>query len=77
MVIRVNRRLTAQALEVLNDQFANILISGRIEQQEALPEEADETEVAGLPRIVLSPRKADFGLLRLLIDTINNSETES
>lgn len=77
MVIRLTRRLTPRALEVLNDQFAGILISGRIEQQEALPEEADEAEVAALPRLVLTPRKSDFGMLRLLIDTINNSETEA
>ncbi len=77
MVIRLKQRLTPRSLEVLNDQFRDILISGRIEQQEALPEEAEETEVAGLPRLVLAPRKADFGMLRLLIDTINNCETEA
>jgi len=77
MVVRLQRRLTARSLEVLNDQFRDILISGRIEQQEALPEESDETEVEGLPRLVLTPRKADFGMLRLLIDTINNCETEA
>jgi uncharacterized protein (TIGR00730 family) len=77
MVIRLKQRLTPSSLEVLNDQFRDILISGRIEQQEALPEEAEEAEVAGLPRLVLAPRKADFGMLRLLIDTINNCETEA
>lgn len=77
MVIRLTRRLTPRALEVLNEQFAGILISGRIEQQQALPEEADEVEIAALPRLVLTPRKSDFGMLRLLIDTINNSETEA
>lgn len=77
MVIRLQRRLTPRSLEVLNDQFRDILISGRIEQQEALPEESDETEAEGLPRLVLTPRKADFGMLRLLIDTINNCETEA
>jgi uncharacterized protein (TIGR00730 family) len=77
MVIRLKQRLTPRSLEVLNDQFRDILISGRIEQQEALPEEVEETEVAGLPRLVLAPRKADFGMLRLLIDTINNCETEA
>ena len=77
MVIRLRQRLTDRAVEVLNDQFAGILIGGRIEQSEALPEEADETDLAGLPRLVLTPKKTDFGMLRLLIDTINNSETEA
>jgi len=62
---------------VLNDQFAQILVSGRIEQGEALADESEETELAGLPRLVLTPRKSDFGMLRLLIDTINNSETQA
>ena len=77
MVVRLKQRLTGRAVEVLNDQFAGILIGGRIEQTEALPEEAEETDLAGLPRLVLTPKKTDFGMLRLLIDTINNSETEA
>jgi uncharacterized protein (TIGR00730 family) len=77
MVIRLKRPLTPRAVETLNDQFAGILAGGRIEQGEALPEEAEETELAGLPRLVLTPRKSDFGMLRLLIETINNSETEA
>ena len=43
----------------------------------AVTEEAEETDLAGLPRLVLTPKKTDFGMLRLLIDTINNSETEA
>jgi uncharacterized protein (TIGR00730 family) len=77
MVVRIKRRLTERSLDVLNDQFKDILISGRIEQRSPLPEEADETEFADLPRLVLTPKKTDFGMLRLFIDTINNSETVS
>ena len=77
MVIRIKKRLTDRSLEVLNDQFQRILVSGRIEQTGPLPEESAETGIADLPRIVLTPEKTDFGMLRLLIDTINNSETEA
>ena len=77
MVIRLNKRLADRSVEVLNDQFKGILASGRIEQVGALPEEAGEPALAGLPRLVLTPQKTDFGMLRLLIDTINNSETEN
>ncbi len=77
MVIRIKRRLADRSLDVLNDQFRGILVSGRIEQTGALPEEAGEAEIAGLPRLVLTPKKTDFGMLRLLIDTINSSETEA
>jgi uncharacterized protein (TIGR00730 family) len=76
MVIRLRSRLTDRSVEVLNDQFAGLLAGGRITQQGALPEEADETGAAGLPRLVLTPKKTDFGLLRLLIDTVNNCQTE-
>ncbi|MBU3664450.1 MAG: TIGR00730 family Rossman fold protein [Chthoniobacterales bacterium] len=77
MVIRLKRRITPRSVEVLNDQFKNILVSGRIEQTVALPEEAEAADIADLPRLVLTPEKTDFGMLRLLIDSINNSETEA
>lgn len=75
MVIRLQRRLTERSIDVLNDQFKDILVSGRIVQADALPEEAGEPDIADLPRLVLTPKKTDFGMLRLLIDSINNSET--
>jgi uncharacterized protein (TIGR00730 family) len=77
MVVRLQRRLTASALAALNGQFADILAAGKIEQCGPLPEEEDETDLAGLPRLVLTPKKSDFGMHRLLIDSINAAETES
>lgn len=75
MVIRIKRPLTDASIDALNDQFKGILISGCIEQTGALPEEAEDSAIAHLPRLVLTPKKTDFGMLRLLIDTINNSAT--
>ena len=73
MVIRIQKRLTPIALEKLNNQFDFLLASGHIAQREALPEEADDLTVAGLPRLVLTPNKRDFAMLRLLINAINDS----
>jgi Possible lysine decarboxylase len=73
MVIRINGRLTPHALETLNQQFDHLLISGHIVQREALPEEADDVSVKDLPRLVLTPYKREFGMLRLLINAINDS----
>jgi uncharacterized protein (TIGR00730 family) len=73
MVIRISRRLTPHALETLNQQFDHLLISGHIVQREALPEEADDVSVKGMPRLVLTPYKREFGMLRLLINAINDS----
>lgn len=75
MVIRLKDRLTDRSIDVLNDQFKDVLVSGRIVQTQALPEEVGEPDIADLPRLVLTPKKTDFGMLRLLIDSINNSET--
>jgi uncharacterized protein (TIGR00730 family) len=73
MVIRLNKRLTPLALEKLNDQFDLLLSSGHIIQRDALPEEADDHSTAGLPRLVLTPIKREFALLRMLINAINDS----
>ena len=87
MVIRIKRRLTAQALRDLNEKFRPILVAGEIEQTGMLPEEDQEQQWAvgsifrgsqeeEMARLVLTPKKTDFGMLRLLIDTINESPTE-
>jgi uncharacterized protein (TIGR00730 family) len=76
MVIRLNRRLTAAALEALNEKFDVLLAADRIVQTEALPEEHEETKIAALPRLVLTPHKRDFGMIRLLLNGINECETE-
>ena len=36
-----------------------------------LPEEADEEQIADLPRLVVDFNRKDFGRLRKLIDAIN------
>jgi uncharacterized protein (TIGR00730 family) len=74
MVIRINKKLTPAALENLNQQFDHLLISGHIVLRDALPEEADERDLIHLPRLVLIPHKREFGMLRLLINAINDSQ---
>lgn len=76
MVIRINRRLTDAAVAALNEKFDALLAADRIVQTGALPEEHEEAKIAALPRLVLVPHKRDFGMIRLLIDAINESETE-
>ncbi|MEY4300318.1 MAG: hypothetical protein RIR25_1554, partial [Verrucomicrobiota bacterium] len=87
MVIRVKKPLTPASLRALNERFRDTLLTGQIEQTDILPDEAEEHQwtVSGifrgdkesLPRIVLVPKKTDFGTLRLLIDEINQSDTEA
>ena len=77
MVIRLARRLTPGALAKLNDEFSDLLRSGRFEQGAALRQERNEPEMAHLPRLIFTPHRRDFGRLRRLIDAINTSETEA
>jgi uncharacterized protein (TIGR00730 family) len=74
MVIRINNKLTPAALENLNQQFDHLIASGHIVQRDALPEEADDRASIQLPRLVLVPHKREFGMLRLLINAINDSQ---
>lgn len=74
MVIRIQHKLTARALKDLNRRFAGILAAGRIVQTTPLPEERDDQHLAGMPRLVLTPDKHDFGSIRLFLDAINKAE---
>jgi len=76
MVVRVTKRLTDAALASLNERFDTLLAADRIVQSAALPQETEETAIASLPRIVLTPKKRDFGMIRLFLDAVNESETE-
>jgi hypothetical protein len=53
-------------------EFAEILSPpGEMFQRDALPQEADETDIAHLPRLCLTYNRLHYGLLRLLIDRLN------
>jgi hypothetical protein len=72
LVLRINQALTVQKLENLNAEFADILVSGMIEQTGALPHEASEPELAELPRLVMHFNRRSQGRLRQLINRIND-----
>jgi uncharacterized protein (TIGR00730 family) len=76
LVIRLKVRLSAAAVAQLNVDFSDILNGNEILHTSALPEEQNEPEIANLPRLVLTPRRKNFGRLRQLIDAINLAETE-
>jgi len=71
MVVRMNKPLSAEAVEKMNVDFADILLQGRIEQGAALPEEKNEPELAGLSRLILTPDQRRYGRIRQLIDAVN------
>jgi hypothetical protein len=73
LVLRIYSKLTEEQVEGLNQSFSGILVEGRIEQCAALPAEANEPELADLPRIKLRFDRKQLGQLRMLIDAINDT----
>ena len=72
LVIRLQRALSEQKLDSLRKEFLSIFDPpGEMFQRDALPQEADETEIAHLPRLCLTFNRIHFGFLRLLIDRVN------
>lgn len=73
LVIRLNSPIDEQKVLELKGLFPDILSPrGGLSLSEPLPAEADEPEIAHLPRLVVDFNKKDFGRLRDLITVINN-----
>ncbi len=71
-VIRLTRPLAPAVVAALARDFADIVVSGTIEQGEALAEEREqEPQLAALPRLVFHFNRTNFGRLRQLIDRVN------
>ena len=72
LVIRLTSDIGLHAVEELKKRFSDIMQpSACMYLSGPLPEEADEPEIADLPRLVLNFNRKDFGKLRKLIDAIN------
>ncbi len=73
LVMRLTTGLDTDFVDELNVQFSDILIpGGKIYLSGPLPEEKDEPEIAGLPRLILDFNCKDNGRLRRLIYEINS-----
>ena len=73
LVIRLQRSLSEQKLDHLRKEFLSIYDPpGEMFQRDALPQEADEKEIAHLPRLCLTFNRIHFGFLRSLIDRLND-----
>lgn len=73
LVIRIRRPLSSGALIALNHDFPDLLEGGTFSLGKALPGEADEPEVAAMPRIAFRFNSRSHGRLRQLIDHLNES----
>ena len=75
LVMRLHVAPSDEQLVALSKEFAPLLTSGVIEQADALPEE--EGEVDHLPRLRLHFNRKKVGLLRGLIDRLNEIAEEA
>lgn len=71
LVIRLNAPISEEALDRLNREYAPLVREGKIVQRGALDIEEDHRQ---LPRLVFRHTRSRLGLLRRLIDDINQVE---
>jgi uncharacterized protein (TIGR00730 family) len=77
LVLRLQRPLGAATLDRIRTEFADIVKGGTFEMTTALPAEANDPHVAGLPRLRFRFDRRSLGRLRLLIDAINRDGMET
>ena len=71
-VLRIQRPLTDEQLDQLNDEFSMLIKSGKISQTGPLKEERGL--LPDLVRLQYVSTKRDYGTLRKLIDTVNEMD---
>ena len=71
LVLRLQKKLSVELLEKIKVEYVDILRAGTFEQTAALPAEANDPQLASLPRLRFRFDRRNLGRLRMLIDTIN------
>ncbi|TWT65349.1 LOG family protein [Allorhodopirellula solitaria] len=77
LVLRLRTQLSDEHIERIQDEFADILVSGQFELRGPLPEESGEKELAAYPRLVFRFNRRSLGRLRMLINDINGQPVTS
>ena len=75
LVVRIQHPPSEGLIDTLNDEFGDIVVSGRIEPCEPHRYERDEPEVLSLHRLRLHFDQKHLGRLRKMIDVLNRSVT--
>ena len=71
LVIRLHREPCDALIERLNDEFADVVESGRIEKAEAHRLESDDQHLIDLPRISFVFNRKAMGRLREMVNVLN------
>jgi len=72
LILRVREGPDDEMLRSLNEDFADIVVEGRIERVEATQAEIDDDDALDLSRIAFVFDRRQFGRLRVLIDRLND-----
>jgi hypothetical protein len=70
-VIRLKNAPSLSALAALNEDFADIVLDGKIEITKPTPEETADNDRLDLARIAFTFNRRDYGRVRQLIDILN------
>ena len=69
--IPLQKPVSNELLDILNSEYLDLLEDGNFKACSALPEEADETHLSDLPRLLCHKRRGMAGRFRELIDEVN------
>jgi len=70
-VIRLNKPLSVENINKLNEQYSGILRSGKIEPTDSLPAEQKSEEFLDLPRLVMDFDRHNFGKFHEMLRFLN------
>ena len=70
-IIRLKHAPNAVALAALNEDFADIILEGKIAAIKPTPEEIEDKDELELARIAFNFNRRDYGRLRQMIDVLN------
>ena len=70
-IVRLKKAPNASALAALNEDFADIIVGGKIAAIKPMPEEIADNDELELARIAFNFNRRDYGRLRQMIDVLN------
>jgi uncharacterized protein (TIGR00730 family) len=74
LVLRLKQKLSDATLTEIRREYSDIVVTGTIEQGEALAAEANDRATVGLPRLVFRFDRKSLGRLRQMVDRINQEK---